>query len=485
MADPQTTADSGAKDTSLDIDKLMAQAQGGGASAAPIMALMKRDQEETARYEREMEPVRKKYIERLDKSQQQEDEFYKRIEPLRFPEQPQKKDYMTDPASAFGSFASVFAQIAAGFTHQPMINALNAGAAAMNAIKQNDYENYHDAYSAWKDNTALALDRHKAMMEEWQALRDKNKDDMSAYDAEMTMFGARHGDEIALFQRQSGMLQDYESIMQGRQNAAISLLGIMPELERRHVQYTGLLNDPDWKDGDSTQKAQAAVRWGIIQTPYGGRMSALNAEKYQVIEDLKNDWRKNHPGQTMPAQVEAQIVNDGMKGGLTGNVKAKYEGKISQLDLNLDKIDQVLNVLQTHVGAAGLSGRAERLGEVVGNLLGSNSTDYVQFRRDIETLQASAGRLLTGADGRPLSADSAKVNDVVAGLNLGDTTANTIRALQSLRDWYLSDRQDVLGILGGDFQPGGAPLGGGPAPAPGAQPPAGGTPWANDPIVGH
>ena len=65
----------------------------------------------------------------------------------------------TDPVVAFGSFGSVFGILASAFTHAPMENALNASAAAMNAIHANDDKAYDRAYKAWQDNEALAVKR--------------------------------------------------------------------------------------------------------------------------------------------------------------------------------------------------------------------------------------------------------------------------------------------------------------------------------------
>ena len=66
----------------------------------------------------------------------------------------------TDPIEAFGSFGSVFGILASAFTHAPMENALNASAAAMNAIKEGDAKSYDRAYKAWEQNTKHCLGRN-------------------------------------------------------------------------------------------------------------------------------------------------------------------------------------------------------------------------------------------------------------------------------------------------------------------------------------
>jgi hypothetical protein len=154
--------------------------------------------------------------------------------------------------------------------------------------------------------------------------------------------------------------------------------------------------------------------------------------------------------------------------------------QIDQFDNSTDKIGTALGVLETHIGAAGIAGRATRLGERVGNIFGSNSTDREQFMRDIQYLRLAAGRLLTESRGRPLAAEASRINDIVGGLDLGDTTANTLRALNEVKTLYAKMRADNLSKLKGTWQP---REDRGPATSP---PPSSGTgsqPWLNDPVV--
>lgn len=73
----------------------------------------------------------------------------------------EREKFMTKPVDAFGSVASVFAIIASAFTLQPMQNALNGSAAAINAIRAGDENEYEKAHTAWKENLDLAMKRHQ------------------------------------------------------------------------------------------------------------------------------------------------------------------------------------------------------------------------------------------------------------------------------------------------------------------------------------
>lgn len=145
-------------------------------------------------------------------------------------------------------------------------------------------------------------------------------------------------------------------------------------------------------------------------------------------------------------------------------------------------IDRTLGMIDKHVGAVGAAGYATRLGERLGNIAGSNATDRSQIAHDIEYLQTIAPRLLNDSSGRPLSAEASKINRLIAGLNLGDTTANTKRALTEVRElWDKMQQDNIARYKGQPNIPGVSGTGAGAA-AP-AKPSSSKMPWAKDPIV--
>lgn len=158
---------------------------------------------------------------------------------------------------------------------------------------------------------------------------------------------------------------------------------------------------------------------------------------------------------------------------ITGNKREQLEGHVQQYDNAVDIIDKSTKVLEKYVGAAGIAGRITRTKERIGNIFGSNDTDRVQFMRDIERLQAMAPQLLLDRAGRPLSAEAAKITDIVAGINAGDTTANTMRALRDLKAVLRKMQGDAKGRLDGKTEAPAAE----PAPPSNAE-----APWLNDPV---
>src|SRR5580692_1301791 len=143
----------------------------------------------------------------------------------------------------------------------------------------------------------------------------------------------------------------------------------------------------------------------------------------------------------LSAQRRSQLRTE--SAGVTGNQREKDESHIEMYDNSMAKIDGVTGVLDKYVGAAGIAGKATRTAERVRDLFGSNDTDRVQMSRDIEYLQAVAPQLLFDRAGRPLASESSRINDIIAGLNMGDTTANTLRSLKELKTLYQKMQADA------------------------------------------
>lgn len=138
----------------------------------------------------------------------------------------QREKFMTKPVDAFGSIGSVFGIIASAFTHQPMQNALDASAAAMNAIRAGDREKYEDALAAWKDNTALALKRHQLQHEQYQDAMELMKTNMALGKAKLDTLFAQYGDAKLYALSQAGYDEQLFKGIQSRAEAAKSLQAI-------------------------------------------------------------------------------------------------------------------------------------------------------------------------------------------------------------------------------------------------------------------
>jgi hypothetical protein len=196
----------------------------------------------------------------------------------------------------------------------------------------------------------------------------------------------------------------------------------------------------------------------------------------KAVGALEEDIYKDNIAAGMPetaARADAiKRAKEANAPPITGNEREKLEAHLGQFTEADTLIDRVTSTLDRYVGAAGVAGKATRMGERLSNLAGGKETDRVQLMRDISELQLMAPRLLLDASGRPLAAEAGHVNDVIAGLSAGDTTANTLRSMKEIKEQLARMKQRQEQRLGETPKS---------TPAAPAKPKA--APWANDPEV--
>lgn len=150
-ANPQSVADAGNYQTS--IDQAIKQT-----NAAPSP---------TPRPVARMTPTAQSYFQQAQQGIEEERQ-YRAAHPLRSAEQSlwQGKPPEFDAAQAFGSTASVMGILLGALTRAPLTASLNASAAAMTALRQNDLMKYKEAKDTWEKNTELAMNNAKAYNEQ-------------------------------------------------------------------------------------------------------------------------------------------------------------------------------------------------------------------------------------------------------------------------------------------------------------------------------
>jgi hypothetical protein len=212
-----------------------------------------------------------------------------------------------------------------------------------------------------------------------------------------------------------------------------------------------------------------------------GAGTMAGAERMAVDKEL-DQIRKKTGREPNAAETEEAIKKVKQSAtALTGNKQDEIRTRIDMFDNSNTAIDRSLDVLNRYVGAAGIAGRATRIVERVSDILGSNKTDREQFMRDIQYLKLNAPRLLTSSTGRPLSSEAGRIDDIIGGLSLGDTTANTIRSLEEIQRLYKKMQQDAKARLEGTWVP---PDERDPNAPPAAQPGGAGQPrWMSAPKV--
>lgn len=150
-ADPQAVIDAGRLPT--DLDQKVGQARKDLPSPKPKAA--------------SLSPSAQQYLQKAEEGIAEERQ-YRAAHPLRSEEQElwRGKPPEFDAAQAFGSTASVMGILLGALTRAPLTASLNASAAAMTALRQNDLMKYKEAKETWEKNTELAMKNAKAYNEQ-------------------------------------------------------------------------------------------------------------------------------------------------------------------------------------------------------------------------------------------------------------------------------------------------------------------------------
>jgi len=146
------------------------------------------------------------------------------------------------------------------------------------------------------------------------------------------------------------------------------------------------------------------------------------------------------------------------------------------METAMDEMDQLL---LKHKAITGIGGTLTRPAEAISNILGSNETDRKQFQRVATELKEWGQSVVNDRTGRPLSSEAKDASVIFAGLNPGDTGANTVRAIVELRPVIKRIKEQIKARGQGK-----GPVSGGEesAPARAEEPKGKDAPWLNDPV---
>jgi hypothetical protein len=469
--------------------------------------------------------------------------------------------FEADPLQGIGSVGSLFAVLASAFTKAPATNAIQGVAGAINATKEAKEDAYKRAYDSYKENMKLALERHKIEHEQYQDATSLMQSNMAAGQAKMHNLAVKFGDQQTLMLLEHGMSKELFEMQAARDKAATSLMELDDKVTQHTFQKQAIdeivknapktddpvrdkmalsaqiyrIMDPGGKLGSAEQEAvgkYSIEHWkdppdqyaaGLMDLHQGFSAKAPNIEGYQTA---KQNWADQHPGETMPAEEDAKLLQSfGLTGGPRGGAggtgtstqarkteaikeiqaKAASEGKpitlaeaereynktvqipsahdVHQDDVQYAKaermegaMDELDELMLKHKLITGLGGTLTRPVEVIGNILGSNETDRKQFQRIATELKEWGQSVVNDRSGRPLSSEAKDAAVIFAGLNPGDTGPNTIRAIAELRPVIAKIKDQIKARGAGKGPVSGQGAEGTPAGAPPAE---GGTDWLN------
>lgn len=232
------------------------------------------------------------------------------------------EEFYTDPIQAFGSLASVFGIIASAFTHAPMENALNASAAAMNAVKSNNAQEYERAHTAWKENMDLVQKRFNMEQTQYRDALDLMKTDQSAGETKLKAAAIRFNDQKTLALLSAGLLPELIDARAGITKAAEGLVKVQEAMDKQYYQKSAAMQmHRDGKSDDEiyhrlyapvgsmslgTMKAQM-IREEIAANP-GDPAAAL-----RKVEGIFNPLAA---ARNLPATYATEAIENLEKGGV-------------------------------------------------------------------------------------------------------------------------------------------------------------------------
>jgi hypothetical protein len=426
----------------------------------------------------------------------------------------------SDPLERFGSLASVVGILGAAFTHQPLINSLNASAAAMEAIKSGEKESYERAHEAWKQNSDLVIKRANLMHQHYQDAVELMRTNLTAGEAKMRVVATQFGDKQALFLIENGLNADLLNLIEKREKASVDYAEHAPKAMEAMEKAQDLAERTrGLKKGSPEYDAVVRAHYAAFD-PYAARKPQDASELYR---EFVEKFPETHEGR-QPTPEEKRDFLDTLpgahkRGGASGNTsltiqrqnaksaqeykqKLLAEGKseaeaekgrvqkyaelsaaatpvpagkavdlrlmIGQLDRASRKIDDLEAAMKKHGMITGLGGKIRRPAETIADILGGDATAAKEFQANLSTLQQWVSQRIDNklTSGRPLSAAEMRMQDIVPGLKLGDTVQFVTKQLRTLQKDLLDMKREDEAILAREPSPSG------PAPAKGGEPPA-------------
>lgn len=379
-------------------------------------------------------------------------------------EKEQQAKYQTDPIAAFASFGSVFGIIASAFTHAPMVNALNASASAIDAIKKGDRQGYEDARKAWESNWKEAMDRQKIQHEQYQDAISLLKTNMAAGEAKLRVLAAKFGDQKTLVMLEHGMSKEVLDMQAAREKLATDMATNHEKVTLANAELSRLFAlgyDPKNPQSPESQKAfvefqqeQAKLKAMTHPSLFGGSQNlTLERQIAAAVAKHRMDMQTQHPDWN-----EDKLNSESMSYArklkqeatpITANKADDIKFSIDRIDAAEHIMDKIEALLKKHNAISGFAGHITTGAETVGEIFGSDESDRKEFQRLVNTLKLMGPRVLLDSKGRPLGAEAERIDSIIAGTNFGDLKPNTLRAYKELRDILEFKKKDMEKRLGG------------------------------------
>ena len=193
----------------------------------------------------------------------------------------------TDLWEQFGSPGFVIAMLASSFSGAPMNSALNAGAAAMNAINSGDMDKYEKAYDAWKENSKLTLKRLDLEEKQFDQIGELAKSDAGSAHAKLAATLAQFDDKRKLALYQAGLEPELWKAIEQQKVSKVELQKATDLIEQNEIRRRIINADPDFKSGDPKKMAAAIHRADAAMQGDDSKMTP--DQRFQLL------WYREHP----------------------------------------------------------------------------------------------------------------------------------------------------------------------------------------------
>lgn len=193
-----------------------------------------------------------------------------KIEGLKAPKTPEltpaPKPKESDPFQAFGSAAGWIAVFGSMLTREPLTAALNASAGAMNAVKQNNAQDFQQKMDEWKANTENALKLHQFEMDAYKEDLEKLKagDQSALTDIQVTAASFKNDTLQVLAakgQTDAAIKQMEAQAKMGEQMAKSADRGYQIALAQQDI-----MTHPDWTPQQKAQRYAEATNPAAMTT---------------------------------------------------------------------------------------------------------------------------------------------------------------------------------------------------------------------------
>lgn len=199
-------------------------------------------------------------------------------------------DRKTNLWEQFGSPGFVIAMLASSFSGTPMNSALNAGAAAMNAINEGDMDKYHKAFDAWKENSNLTLKRLDLEEHQFGQIENLRTKNMESWRASAASLAARFNDKRLQILLENGMDAQALEAIDARAKSRVELSDATQRLqdnETRRKITMALLGDS--KDPKKLAQAASDAETIMASPKTPEQMAVANVISQPGFRDLSSE----------------------------------------------------------------------------------------------------------------------------------------------------------------------------------------------------